>query len=144
MGALGSVLCAWTGHVCPSQLNSYTGNWARTSKTPIFRQTSWHANRAQRPLNLNCEQTDLTLTLDIENLLLSPFSPINPSGSFLSGSGVSPEHGGPTPRHLPAAAATSSASASCSLTDVILVGLRLALGALGLGVGRARRVRLLH
>lgn len=81
------------------------------------------------------------MNLDIEALLLSPFSLINHSSS-LSGSGVSPEHGGPTPCNLSAAA--SSSSASCSLTTVILVGLWLALGALGLGVGRARRVWLLH
>lgn len=88
-----------------------------------------------------CKETELTLNLDIEALLLSPFSLINRSSS-LSGSGVSPEHGGPTPCNLSAAA--SSSSASGSLTTVILVGLRLALGALGLGVGRARRVWLLH
>lgn len=105
----------------------------------------WGVMQTDSPLphSLICKfkETELTLNLDIEATLLSPFSLINHSFS-LSGSGVSPEHGGPTPCNLSAAA--SSSTASCSLTTVILVGLRLALGALGLGVGRARRVWLLH
>lgn len=88
-------------------------------------------------------QTDLTLTLDTETVLSSPLSLINPSISLLSGSGVSPKHGGTTPRHL-AATTSPACPASRSLTTMVLVGLGLALGALGLGVGRARRVWLLH
>lgn len=135
IGVISSILC--------HEILHFMQKWEKaTSK----RESIWQVgSRKQRvhthSLICKFKERELTLNLDIEALLLSPFSLINRSSS-LSGSGVSPEHGGPTPCNLSAAA--SSSPASCSLTTVILVGLWLALGALGLGVGCARRVWLLN